>query len=298
MLEKAQRLNTMVMNRYIARSTCMRIFILAAFISVVSFSQSEVQINKILLNPGKELVHADIYVWRGDLAPSKVLVLAPGCNGNGEGLIKQKVWQDFARKNDLGLVGLSFASDMKFINSDRGYYVMSSGSGQLLLDGIRQAYHRDDLSLLFYGFSGGAHFTGGFVEWKPERVFAWCAYSAGWWSEPKRSAVMPPGVVVCGDEDERLGASLIFFKQGRALGKPWLWIGVPNDGHSPKREVEDFVRDYFEVLLRRLRDPSRDGVWVDVDQKSVVDVKKEPPSLTGWLPEAGLLEKWRKVHQP
>ncbi len=38
--------------------------------------------------------------------------------------------------------------------------------------------------ILIFGFSAGAHFAHGFASWKPERVKAFVAYSAGWWDEP------------------------------------------------------------------------------------------------------------------
>lgn len=251
------------------------------------------------LEPALGMIRADIYHVETVRNPKAVLVLCPGCNGNGEGLVADPVWQAFARKHNLGLVGLSFASELKDIHNGEGYYYAHNGSGKILLDGISKLFNRD-LPVLLYGFSGGAHFTSRFVEWKPERVITWCAYSAGWWDEPKPSGIMPPGIVACGESDERLGASLIYFKQGRAAGKPWLWIGIPNNGHSPNRRVESFVRDYFEVILqnRERLDPIRTGLWVDVDKRSAVEmyVIRQFPSITGWLPDAGLLDIWRSLN--
>ena len=170
---------------------------------------------------------------------------------------------------------------------------------KLLIEGINKLFGRE-LPILLYGFSGGAHFTARFVEWKPERVIAWCAYSAGWWDEPVPSSIMPPGIVACGESDERLGASLIYFKQGRATGKPWLWIGVPNNGHSPDRRIESFVRDYFVAILENSEkpDPMRTGLWVDVDKRSAAEmyVIRQYPSITGWLPDAKLLDIWQSLN--
>ncbi|WP_411825374.1 hypothetical protein [Luteolibacter sp. AS25] len=41
--------------------------------------------------------------------------------GSAKALIEQKVWQDFARNNGLGLVGLSFASDGLLLKQGQGY---------------------------------------------------------------------------------------------------------------------------------------------------------------------------------
>ncbi|MCC7518021.1 MAG: hypothetical protein IT578_02425 [Verrucomicrobiae bacterium] len=124
---------------------------------------------------------------------------------------------------------------------------------------------------------------------------AWCAYSAAWWEEPRRSKRRPPGLVICGEDDAaRYGASLIYFKQGRALGKPWLWLSVPRSGHRPESRVEEFVRHYFAAALNG----DSHGVWVDLDLKRAVAEDSEPAVLTGWLPDSGLMEEWRTIHEP
>ena len=271
-----------------------------AFLFLACLSQAEVAV-WLPLEPALGMTRADLYHVITVRNPKAVLVLCPGCNGNGEGLVNNPTWQEFAKKQNLVLVGLSFASEMEDIHNGKGYYYVSNGSGKILLDGIKKVFGHD-LPILIYGFSGGAHFTSRFVEWKPERVLAWCAYSAGWWDEPKPSVIMPPGIIACGENDERLGASLIYFKQGRAVGKPWLWIGIPDNGHSPDKRVESFIRDYFEVILKnndRL-DPVKTGLWVDIDKRDPAEVNiiRQYPSITGWLPDSGLLDIWRSLNEP
>lgn len=268
------------------------------FLILTSFSWSE-EVIKLSLKPTLGMTRADLYHVDTVRNPAAVLVLCPGCNGNGEELISDPQWQMFAKKQNLGLAGISFASRMEDLHNGKGYYYAHNGSGKLLLEGISKLFGRD-LPVLIYGFSGGAHFTSRFVEWKPERVTTWCAYSAGWWDEPKPSHIMPPGIVACGENDERLGASLVYFKQGRAAGKPWLWIGIPNNGHSPDKRTESFVRDYFVAILANSGndDPTKSGLWIDVDQRSVTDIKvvRQYPSITGWLPNTELLNLWQSLN--
>jgi pimeloyl-ACP methyl ester carboxylesterase len=166
----------------------------------------------------------------------------------------------------------------------------------LLLHGLRQAYGQD-LPLVLYGFSGGAHFVSGFAEREPERVAAWCAYSAGWWDRPVANSRCPPGVVACGENDPRLGASLVYFKQGRAVGKPWLWITVPHTGHSIYPPVESFVRNYFAAILGQHHSLAT-GEWVDIDYKRATDAEavQNQPSETAWLPDRSLLTEWQDIH--
>lgn len=256
------------------------------------------EVKKISLPLISDIQRADIYVMKLTEDPVGVLVLCPGCNGNGKDWIENPIWQDFARSNKLDLAGISFASDVSLLKSGKGYYYASQGSGKLLLDGLQKIYHRE-MPLVLYGFSGGAHFISGFVEWKPERVLVWCAYSAEWWAPPVQNELHPPGLVVCGEKDERYGASLIYFKQGRALGKPWLWLCAPETGHSIYPPAEEFIRNYFAAVLSQGNSNSP-GQWVDIDLKTAVesDTVDKQPSITGWLPDPKLLGEWTEVHHP
>lgn len=277
--------------------------VMSCFLMPTVSAYAEDSIERVSLPLIADMQRADLYAWKTSYHPEAVLVLSPGVNGSGEGLIRQRAWMEFARKHKLGLVGLSFASEVSLLQNQRGYYYASQGSGQLLLDGLRKIYGKD-LPLLLYGFSGGAHFTSRFEEWAPGRVIAWCAYSAGWWSPPSRnkdetegSEKNPPGIVACGDQDPRYGTSLFYFKQGRALGKPWLWISLAGVGHQGSPALEDFVRDYFSEILHGNKGH---GDWVDVDLKTKVTPSevKQYPSITGWLPDGRLLEHWKKIHEP
>jgi len=248
------------------------------------------------LAPAPNMIRADLYYVKPAGNPKAALVLAPGCNGDGKTLVYDPVWQKFAQEHDLCLVGLSFASNSSDLRDGRGYYYAAQGSGKLLLDGIRRILGQD-VPLLLYGFSGGAHFTARFVEWQPQRVVSWCAYSAGWWDKPSPSKTTPPGIVACGVEDERLGASLTYFKQGRALSRPWLWIAVAENKHSPNKDVEMFVRDYFGAILeiRKKTLSTRPGMWVDIDKLSEADEEavRQYPTIAAWLPTDNLFDRWR-----
>lgn len=263
------------------------------------------QIECLHLDPVPGISRADLYYLASPVIPKAVLVISPGCNGNGESLIRSPVWQQFAHRNHLGLVGLSFSSPEKTIHDGTGYYYASKGSGDKLLEGIRKIYGKDR-PLLLYGFSGGAHFTSRFEECAPSRVIAWCADSAGWWDEPKTSGVSPPGIVACGENDPRYGATLSYFKQGRAAGKPWLWVSLPKLGHQPSPALEEFARKYFGAILARTPTLNSsalsptNGIWVDIDTKKVLSLLEAEalPSESGWIPSQALVDDWRKIHEP
>ncbi len=261
-------------------------------IAIVSAAE---KIETLRLEPAPNMTRAELHFVETVPSPKAVLVLCPGSNGSAENQIRANQWIDFAKNHDLGLVGLSFASPESALHDDTGYYYVSEGSGEKLLEGIRRIFGKD-LPLLLYGISGGAHFTSRFEQWKPNRVLTWCAYSAGWWDKPHSSPAAPPGIVACGDEDGRYGASLIYFKQGRAAGNRWLWVSLPKTGHSYSPELDDFVRNYFATILSsRTSRPS----WVDIDQEEALPPGVEiHPALSAWLPSEKLFDQWRKIHEP
>lgn len=253
-------------------------------------------VKTLRLEPTAKMTRAEIDYIVTVPSPRAVLVICPGDNGKGGEIIQSPEWQKFAVDNNLGLAGLSFASQKENLKGNDGYYQAATGSGRILTDGLRKIYG-ENLPLLLYGFSGGAHFVSLFEEWEPGRVLAWCAYSAGWWDPPVWRASSPPGIVACGADDKRLGPALIYFKQGRALGKPWLWVCLPKTNHAHSPRLDEFVRTYFKSILQNEK---REPQWVDIDAKSPVSASQavSVPSLSGLLPSSQLYEPWSRLHEP
>ncbi len=246
----------------------------------------------------------DSYAWhaatvRGD--EQAVLVLCPGMNQDGAFFLEESPWMDFARAHRLGVIALAFRSDpLDMYNEKRkGYYWPEQGSGQALLDAVGQTYG-SDLPILVYGFSGGAQFASRFVEWAPQEVRAWAAYSAQFWDSPRRSAVNPPGIVACGELDgSRWFASYAHFYQGRALGKPWAWVSLPETGHVRHGAFEAFVRDFFSAAAGGDRS-AIPAAYADIGTGERVPVLADSlqPELLAVLPARSLFPQWRGIHAP
>jgi pimeloyl-ACP methyl ester carboxylesterase len=262
------------------------------------------KILRIALSAPKDLGKAEFSCVKTVYSPTAVLVLCPGCNGDGAGYLTEPAWLEFAKERRLALMAVSFSSEPDLLRDGRGYYYASNGSGQVLLDAISTLYHRD-LPILIYGFSGGAHFTSRFAEWKPERVIAWCAYSAAWWDKPKRQKHNSFGIVACGAEDsERYGASLDYFVAGRAIGDRWTWVSIPKRGHSRSPEFEEFLRRYFAAMLKTnapngtVKAP--DSEWRDVETKAILSSQEalQIPTVAAWLPDHVTATLWSALHAP
>jgi hypothetical protein len=72
---------------------------------------------------------------------------------------------------------------------------------------------------------------------------------------------------------------------------------VRANGHTPAKETEAFVRDYFKALLNHPPVASAKGVWMDIDSLEVIsdDASRQNKFLSAWLPSRGLSESWRKL---
>jgi len=252
--------------------------------------------DKISLLPGANMSRADIYITPAPRRSVGTLILCPGHNGNGEEMIRDDAWTAFAQKENLDLAGLSFASDDN--SQDEGYFKAESGSGALLLEGLKRAFGPTPRPLLLYGFSRGAQFVDSFVRWKPAGVAAWCAYSATEWENPETSAQEPRGIIACGDEDEPNYSSAVFqFLRGRSMDKPWTWVSLAHTGHCRSVALESLARAYFAALLHN---PTANGLWLDVDTKNTLapEELREHPTLAAWLPDRSVAEAWKNLHQP
>ena len=116
-------------------------------------------------SPDKEISYKAIDCRLEGIAKG-VLILVPGCNGDGRNFLSEKRWVEFATRNRLALVGVSFKSPTDLLKDRKGYYDVSRGSGRALLSLLEKA-GLTGRPLLMFGFSGGAHCVSSFVEEYP-----------------------------------------------------------------------------------------------------------------------------------
>lgn len=245
--------------------------------------------------PVAEDVTSAAFDYRSDI-PAKsakgVLVLVPGCNGNGAAMLSEPEWVDFARDNRLVLAAFSFVSDPKLLEDGDGYYDTVKGSGKIAETALRTL---GPLPVLMYGFSGGAHFTASFAEHFPDRLAGWCAASFGQKKHGQVNADLPigrapPGIVACGADDPRAGKAVSYFHRGRELDRKWTWIEIPGLAHARHPALEGFVRSWFAALLANGKGS---GTWVDIGSgEDVVHSATTAKTLRSWLPSAALKPAW------
>lgn len=109
---------------------CVLVFSLASSSNAATFDESA--------PPGRNYDKAEFRLLLPDgSGPVRALaILVPGSNGDGRGQVDDPVWQAFATKHHLALVGVRLTDkphDQMFIEH---YVNVSQGSGQALLDSL------------------------------------------------------------------------------------------------------------------------------------------------------------------
>lgn len=229
--------------------------------------------------------------------PTSVLLLIPGYNGSGEDMLDER-WKAFADKHRLVLLAPSFKVSPEDLQRGRGYYYPEQGSGaevERMLQQVRRESGVSTEKILMFGFSAGAHFAHRFALWRPERVKAFVAYSAAWWSEPTASLRTVPALIVCGEEDgPRLEPTKEFFERGHGLGLPWIWRSYRDVGHTLTPRIRDLAEAF---LAAQLVDQQESPLYGDTQTYRVVgEAEKETilPEVRVALPSREFAEIWRK----
>lgn len=253
--------------------------------------------DKICLPTSEWIQRADLYFRKTSAEAQAWLLLCPGRNGNGEGLLNDKGWLTFANEHKLLMCGVSFASSRRDDLPGR-YTEVQQGSGDLILKSMDR-YAGKQLPMLVVGFSAGARFTTNWVAWKPDRVIAWSAQAVGHWPEPLPSdRWQPPGIVACGEHDASAWfASLQYFQAVRKEGHQAIWLSLSKLGHQRSLVLDDFTRQLFAWSL--VTQPNAEG-WFDVDSKKrlTVEQMREAPEFSCWLPEEKMQKTWILLHNP
>ena len=226
--------------------------------------------------------------------PRAVLVLAPGYNGDGKTFLTETNWTAFARRQNWALVAVSFSSPVDLLKKNEGYYAAGKESGKMLFSALDKA-GIGGLPLFLFGFSGGARFVSSFAINFPAPVAGWAAH-APCDSEEEIHAGGPPGIVACGADDFRLGASLSRFQRHRKQDWPVTWIEIPGNAHARSPAFEDFVRAWFAAEVSRRKNRST-GVWCDLGNGLLI---KEGDSIStkvnrAWFPNEDIYRKWKAI---
>jgi poly(3-hydroxybutyrate) depolymerase len=248
-------------------------------------------------------------------APNYVLVLLPGINADGSGLLTHKEWRQFAEETQAAMVACTFVKkDKRKYDAHNNYSAAQCGSGAALESAIEkfdktQTTSLADLPLLIYGHSGGGQFAFGFSCHNPKRMIGFAAGKGGYYyPDAIEGTFTVPGLMISGQKDlpRRKNAIRELYRLSRAEGAPWCWM-EDKHGHGAANNLS-VVIPYFRELLRLQlagesgRSPDRSklvGVSVDLENRQVLSgsaafTTSDTSPKQGWLPSELVFDAWKK----
>lgn len=248
-------------------------------------------------SPLNHIVLFDAYVPdAGSGSPRHVLLLVPGYNGNGAALLARDAgWTEFAEMEGVVLLAPTFKTNLDEIRQRQGYYHPEHWSGQAVFDALEELGQRASVKtekIFLFGFSAGAHFAHRFALWRPDRAGAFVAYSAAWWDEPTMAVKDVPALIMCGEEDLRLNASLTFAQKGLALGCPWIWRSYEETRHEITPEVLEMARVFLRHYIRNDETHPVVGDIQDFRICAPEDAESLPAICRVVLPSKKIAEVW------
>jgi pimeloyl-ACP methyl ester carboxylesterase len=272
--------------------------------------------------PGSNYDKADFRLWypQGSPRVRAVLVLVPGSNDDGRSMVSDPLWQAFARRQRLALVGCRFTDKPHEQDFIEEYVDVSRGSGQALLNALAALAERSKhpelaaAPLLLWGISAGGEFNYEFTAWKPERVVAFVVNKGGiyYTALTRPEARKVPGIFFTGGRDlESRTATIVgLFELNRRCGALWALAEEPAAGHVFDRS-RDVAQVFFEDLLairvtaslRGTGEPAlrpvvlETGFLGDLKAKSFKAAVGPTESTypTAWLPTIRTAHAWQAI---
>jgi len=299
-------------------SVIRRYFLVVAALAVASGARAQAPSAGLLEEAapaGANYDKAEFRLWYPKNAKvlRAIVVLVPGSNGDGRGQVDDTVWQAFATKHDLGLVGCRFTDkrhDQSFIEH---YVNVSQGSGQALLDAIGRFASRSQhpelatAPFVMWGMSAGGQFNYEFTAWKPERVAAFVVNKGGIYYSAlvSQAAREVPGILFVGGKDLEFRTNTIvgLFAVNRRGGALWALAEEPSAAHIVGRSRDVALAFYEDVLPLRLGAngalkpiAATSGFIGDLKTKTFQPVGESAPSVpTAWLPTERVAKAWQAM---
>jgi pimeloyl-ACP methyl ester carboxylesterase len=267
--------------------------------------------------PGNNFDKAEFRLWiPPDAGPLRgALILVPGSNGDGRSMAGDSVWQSFAARHKLAVIGCRFTDkphDQSFIED---YINVSQGSGQALLDVLAKFGTRTQhpelasVPLLFWGMSAGGQFNYEFAAWKPERVVAFVVNKGGiyYTALTPRAARDVPAMLFVGGKDLESRTSTItgLFALNRRGGALWALADEPSAAHVVGRSRDMSIIFFDDVIPLRIGPAGtplktlteKSGFLGDFKAKTYQPLgdAKVPNYPTAWLPTERVARAWQAL---
>lgn len=297
-----------------------RAFILIAVATLFVGNAASAYTFETTLEPGVVYNMAAFKLWHdADVERVRgILMLNPGSNGDGRGMVDDSYWQDFASKHHLALMGTYF-TDHRHVNMMiEDYIKVGEGSGQALIDAIDQfaaASGHQELSyapFLLWGHSAGGELNHEIAAWMPERVIAYVVNQGGYYysSVPPEATRKTPGLYFVGLSDLVSRNTIIkgIFTTNRRAGALWAYVEEEGVGHQVVGSRDLALVFYEEVMKKRLPDDAMGykallpvteemGIRGNIITHELVDKDDSEVKLeeTSWLISDRLADAWQAL---
>jgi poly(3-hydroxybutyrate) depolymerase len=297
-------------------STRLALLTLALLASAGSAQTSPNGLLEESVPPGANFDKAEFRFWYPKDAGTlrAIVVLVPGSNGDGRGQAEDTVWQAFATKHKLALVGCRFTDKPHEQSFIEHYIDVSKGSGQALLDAIGRFASRSGHAELntapffMWGMSAGGQFNYEFTAWKPERVAGFVVNKGGIYYSAlvSKAARDVPGILFVGGKDLEFRTNTIvgLFAVNRRGGALWGLADEPSAGHIVGKSRDMAMAFYEDLLPLRLDDngalrplSAKAGFIGDLKAKTFQPQGDAPvPNYpTAWLPTERVARVWQAI---
>ena len=242
----------------------------------------------------------------------------PGSNGDWRGKVEDPFWQDLARRQRFGLVGVRLTDKRHEDMAIEHYVDVRRGSGDAFLKALvtlsELSGHQEVATapMLLWGMSAGGEFNYELALWKPERVIAFVVNKGGIYynaiASPAARAV--PGLFFIGDNDLAFRNDIIrgIYSVNRRFHAQWALVVEPGVGHEVARSRELAAIFYEELIDLRLPESSEgsaplltledeDGFVGDPKTNRARPAAGAPQTTypTAWLPTERLARAWEAV---
>lgn len=266
--------------------------------------------------PERNYDKAEFKLWlpNGVASVQAIAVLVPGSNGDGRGQVDDPVWQEFAARHKLALIGVRLTDKPHEQGFIEEYVNVSQGSGQALLDALNafaaRAKHPElaTAPFLLWGMSAGGEFNYEFVVWRPERVVAFVVNKGNiyYTALAPKAARSVPGNLFTGGKDLEFRTNTItgLFAVNRRAGAWWALAEEPNAAHVVGRSRDVALVLFEDALALRLGDgpalkpmAEKSGFLGDIKAKTFQPIGDAPvPNYpTAWLPTARVAGAWQSL---
>ncbi len=274
--------------------------------------------HEVEMPPGANYDRAAFRIWLPDDVETvrAILVLVPGSNGDGRDQVETPLWQEFATRHHLALVGVQLTDKPHEHMFIEHYIDVSGGSGQAFLDALTRfgemARHSEIASapFLLWGMSAGGEFNYEMALWKPERVIGFVVNKGGIYYSALAStqARDVPGLFFVGEDDLAFRNDIIrgIYSINRRARSLWALVVEPGVAHEVARSQEMAVMFYEDLLALRLAERNEtvlralklgDGFFCDPASNQCKPAHDAPEQRTptAWLPTEKLADAWRAV---